>query len=167
MIFVQVDDNEGHYLKTVMDELFGRPNFVTTFIWQKVDSPNDNKVAVTPDHEYILCFAKDLATAVLKQKHDVSLLDAFRGRRVSQGGHGMYASAFDRITIEPGKMNGQPCIRGLRLTVRRIVEAVGEYRSREDLRTDYPDLDDEDIRQALGYAAAMLGDQIVELKTAS
>ncbi|HVQ74648.1 MAG TPA: DUF433 domain-containing protein [Candidatus Binatia bacterium] len=79
----------------------------------------------------------------------------------------MYASAFDRITIEPGKMNGQPCIRGLRLTVRRIVEAVGEYRSREDLRTDYPDLDDEDIRQALGYAAAMLGDQIVELKTAS
>ena len=41
-IWVSIDDNEGHYLKVIMDEVFGRRNFVTTFIWKKVDSPNDN-----------------------------------------------------------------------------------------------------------------------------
>ena len=75
--------------------------------------------------------------------------------------------AFDRIRIEPGKMNGQPCIRGMRLTVRRVLEALSAYDSREELRADYPDLEEEDIRQALGYAAAMLADETVEMKTAS
>lgn len=79
----------------------------------------------------------------------------------------MEPQAFDRITIEPGKMNGQPCIRGLRLTVRRVLEALGTYSSREELRIDYPDLDEEDIRQAIAYAAAMMGEEIVEMKAAS
>jgi uncharacterized protein (DUF433 family) len=74
---------------------------------------------------------------------------------------------FDRITIEPGKMNGQPCIRGLRVTVRRVLEALSTYPSRDELRADYPELDDEDIRQAIAYAAAMLGEEIVEMKAAS
>ena len=46
-IWVTIDDNEGHYLKVLMDEVFGRRNFVASFIWQKVDSPNDNKVSIT------------------------------------------------------------------------------------------------------------------------
>lgn len=79
----------------------------------------------------------------------------------------METRAFDRITIEPGKMNGQPCIRGLRLTVRRVLEALSTYASREELRADYPELDEEDIRQAIGYAAAMMGEEIVEMKPAS
>ncbi len=78
----------------------------------------------------------------------------------------MTAPAFDRITIEPDKMNGQPCIRGLRLTVRRVLEALAVSGSREELKADYPDLDDEDIRQALAYASAMLADEPVEVKTA-
>lgn len=44
---------------------------------------------------------------------------------------------------------------------------IGQYRSREELRADYPELEDEDIRQATAYAAAMLGDESVEIKTAS
>jgi len=79
----------------------------------------------------------------------------------------MQDQTFDRITIEPGKMNGQPCIRGLRITVRRVVEALSTASSRGELRADYPELDDEDIRQALAYAAAMLADETVDLKTAS
>ena len=77
------------------------------------------------------------------------------------------SETFDRITVEPGKLNGQPCIRGLRLTVRRVLEALSTYDSREELRADYPELEEEDIRQALGYAAAMLADETLELKTAS
>jgi adenine-specific DNA-methyltransferase len=57
-IWVSIDDNEGHYLKVIMDEVFGRGNFVSSFIWQKVDSPNDNKVPITPDHEFVLCYEK-------------------------------------------------------------------------------------------------------------
>ncbi len=79
----------------------------------------------------------------------------------------MAARAFDRITIKPGKMNGQPCIRGLRLTVRSVLEAIGQYASRDELRGDYPELEDEDIRQATAYAAAILGGESVEIETPS
>ena len=73
-------------------------------------------------------------------------------------------AAFDRITCDPAQMNGQPCIRGLRLTVRRVLEALATYPDRQELRAEYPELDDEDIRQALEYAAANLDDRITELR---
>jgi uncharacterized protein (DUF433 family) len=67
----------------------------------------------------------------------------------------------DRITIDPGKMNGQPCIRGMRLTVRRVVEAAALYPNRADLRREYPELEEEDIRQALLYAAATMDQRVI------
>jgi uncharacterized protein (DUF433 family) len=72
--------------------------------------------------------------------------------------------AFDRITTNPAQMNGQPCIRGMRLTVRRVVELVGQYPDRGQLKAEFPELEDEDIRQALGYAAANLDDKIIPLR---
>jgi uncharacterized protein (DUF433 family) len=66
---------------------------------------------------------------------------------------------FDRITIDPAIQNGQPCIRGQRLTVRRVVEAVSLYPDRAELQRQFPELDDEDIRQALAFAAANLADR--------
>ena len=71
---------------------------------------------------------------------------------------------FDRITCDPEQLGGQPCIRGMRLTVRRVLEALSLLPDREQLRAEYPELEDEDIRQALAYAAASLDDQIVELR---
>lgn len=65
---------------------------------------------------------------------------------------------FDRITWDPNQMNGQPCIRGMRLTVRRVVEALALYPNREDLFRNYPELEPDDIRQALTFAAANLED---------
>jgi uncharacterized protein (DUF433 family) len=73
---------------------------------------------------------------------------------------------FDRITCDPAQMNGQPCIRGQRLTVRRVLEALATYPDRQELRVEYPELDEEDIRQALEYAAANLDDRVAELPTA-
>jgi len=69
----------------------------------------------------------------------------------------------DRITVDPAKMNGQPCIRNMRLTVRRVVELAAIYPDREQLYREYPELEDEDIRQALLYAAGYLDDRVVEL----
>jgi uncharacterized protein (DUF433 family) len=73
---------------------------------------------------------------------------------------------FDRITWNPSQMNGQPCIRGMRLTVRRVVEAVSIYPIREDLFRNYPELESEDVRQALAFAAASLEDSAAETPAA-
>ena len=72
----------------------------------------------------------------------------------------------DRITVNPEIMNGQPCIRGMRLTVRRVVEAVAMYPNREELKAEYPELEDEDIRQALEFAALNLPDEVLPLEAA-
>ncbi|MCX6345776.1 MAG: DUF433 domain-containing protein [Armatimonadetes bacterium] len=72
----------------------------------------------------------------------------------------------DRITVDPELMNGQPCIRGMRITVRRVLESLALYPGRAELRQEYPDLEDEDIRQALAYAAANLDDQTIDLTAA-
>ncbi len=69
----------------------------------------------------------------------------------------------DRIAINPNRMNGQPCIRDMRLTVRRVIELLAAYSDREDLRREFPQLDEEDIHQALIYASTYLDDRIVDL----
>jgi len=71
---------------------------------------------------------------------------------------------FDRITWNANQMNGQPCIRGMRLTVRCVVEAVALYSDRNDLFRNYPELEAEDVRQALAFAAANLEDTAMETK---
>ena len=63
------------------------------------------------------------------------------------------ARKLDRITIDPAIMNGQRCFRGMRLTVRRVVEAAAFYPERSDLRREYPELEDEDIAQAIDTLA--------------
>ncbi len=73
-------------------------------------------------------------------------------------------TAFERITSDPAMLSGQPCIRGTRLTVRRVLEALATYPDRQQFRAEYPEIEDEDIRQALEYAAANLEDRVVELR---
>jgi uncharacterized protein (DUF433 family) len=72
----------------------------------------------------------------------------------------MMATGFDRITVDPQQMNGQPCIRGMRITVRRVVEAVSLYPDRADFFKEYPELEEDDVKQALEFAAASLEDVI-------
>ena len=72
----------------------------------------------------------------------------------------MTVVGFDRITVDPKQMNGQPCIRGMRLTVRRVVEAMSLYPNRDELFREYPELQEEDVQQALEFAAANLEDVI-------
>ena len=63
-------------------------------------------------------------------------------------------------------MNGPPCVRGMRLTVRRVVEAVALYPNRDDLFRNYPELEPEDIQQALTFAAANLVDRAADTDAA-
>jgi len=67
----------------------------------------------------------------------------------------------DRITTVPARMNGEPRIRNMRLTVRRVLEALATYPERAELKSEYPELEDEDIRQALAFVATSLDDKIL------
>lgn len=69
----------------------------------------------------------------------------------------------DRITVDGARMNGQPTIRGMRLTVRRVIELLATYPDRSELKREFPELEDEDIRQALIYASGHLEDRVEEL----
>lgn len=65
----------------------------------------------------------------------------------------MDASLLDRITIEPGKCGGRPCIRGMRIRVNDILEMLGEGVSMEEILADFPDLERKDILASLQFAA--------------
>jgi uncharacterized protein (DUF433 family) len=67
---------------------------------------------------------------------------------------------FDRITFDPAVMGGRACIRGMRMTVSVVVNLVANGMSTEDIVREYPDLDTEDIRQALQYASALANEEI-------
>lgn len=60
---------------------------------------------------------------------------------------------FTRITVEANKMGGMPCIRGLRIPVATVVGMVADGMGEEEILRAFPDLEPEDIRQALCYAA--------------
>ena len=60
------------------------------------------------------------------------------------------------ITVEPGKRSGQPCVRGMRITVRDVLEYLAGGMAVNELLTDFPELTPEDVRACLAYAAAQL-----------
>ena len=68
---------------------------------------------------------------------------------------------FDRITFDPSIMGGRACIRGMRITVSVIVDLVADGASIEEILANYPSLEEEDIRQALRYAAWLARDELV------
>jgi len=67
---------------------------------------------------------------------------------------------FDRITIEPGKMGGKPCVRGLLISVENVLNILASFSDRKELFENYPDLEEEDLRQALAFAASTLDDRV-------
>jgi adenine-specific DNA-methyltransferase len=84
-LWVHCDDSMYGYLRVLLDQLFGVRNFIATFIWQKVDSPSDNKVPLAVDHDYILCYSRTEGGTRFRPKPDVSILNAF-GRSDPESG---------------------------------------------------------------------------------
>jgi adenine-specific DNA-methyltransferase len=71
-IWVSIDDNEGHYLKVIMDEVFGRKNFVANVIWQKAYSERMDATGFSSSHDYILCYQKTHLFQVKRISKEVS-----------------------------------------------------------------------------------------------
>jgi uncharacterized protein (DUF433 family) len=69
-----------------------------------------------------------------------------------------------RITVRAEQMGGQPCIRGLRIPVATVVRCVASGMSVPEIIKAYPDLEEEDVREALQYAASLTEDRIIPLR---
>ena len=74
---------------------------------------------------------------------------------------------FDRITVNPAVCLGQPTIRGMRITVSVILKMLGAGHSVAEVLAAYPELEDEDVYQAMRYAAWIVSDQLQIIPTAA
>lgn len=74
--------------------------------------------------------------------------------------------AFARITVRPDQMGGAPCIRGLRIPVATVVGMVADGMGEQEILAAYPDLEAEDLREALRYAAEAVRERELPLAAA-
>jgi len=140
-IWVTIDDNEAHYLKVIMDEIFGRSNFVATVVWQKVYA-RDNRATIATTQDYIHVYAKN-ATLWKNIRNlverDNSQLRAYRNPdndprgvwksadATAQGGHGT-ATQFYEIILPSGEKVSPPPGRCWLYTKSRYEEMVADGR---------------------------------------
>lgn len=71
---------------------------------------------------------------------------------------------FERVTVDPDRMGGLPCVRGPRIPVATVVGMVAEGMTAEQILADYPDLEPGDINEALQYAAATVRERELPLR---
>jgi uncharacterized protein (DUF433 family) len=71
---------------------------------------------------------------------------------------------FDRITFDPEKCFGKACIRGLRIPVSSILSYLSSGMTTEEILEEWPELSDQDLYQALAYAASVLEERVVPLE---
>ncbi|MCA3291790.1 MAG: site-specific DNA-methyltransferase [Roseomonas sp.] len=71
-LWCTIDDNEGHRLKLILDEIFGKENFLANFVWQSKDTPGNNSSGVAQTHNHIVAFRKsaDFRLALLERSED-------------------------------------------------------------------------------------------------
>ncbi len=73
----------------------------------------------------------------------------------------MKISALDRITVDPAQCDGKPCIRGLRIPVHLVLRLLASGKTPAEIIADYPELEKEDIHQAMEYAAWLATEKTV------
>ena len=104
---------------------------------------------------------------VLKQTGEGTIRSTDRGfgakPSARTGGREM---PFSRITVDPKQMGGVPCIRRLRIPVATLVDMVAEGMPMADILSAYPDLEEEDVREALRYAAEAVRERELPLLSA-
>lgn len=70
---------------------------------------------------------------------------------------------FSRITVDPQQMDGMPCVRGLRIPVSTVIGMLAEGLTEDEVLAHFPDLDREDIREALRFAAEAVRERVLPL----
>lgn len=123
-IWVTIDDNEGHYLKVLMDEVFGRGNFVANVIWEKKFAPQANSVWLSDSHDHVLTYAKS------KERWKANLLprdDAGVARYKNPDGdpRGLWMSDNFTISLSGGQRGAQYAKTGQSTNIYKITTPGG------------------------------------------
>lgn len=140
-IWVSIDDREAHYLKVIMDEVFGRRNFAATIIWEKRKS-RENRRAFSFKHDFIAMFAKD-RPMFEAGKNQIPISDEIRARYknpdsdprgdwqsvaiTAQAGHGTKSQFYD-IKTPSGRMVSLPNGSCWRFSEARLNELISDNR---------------------------------------
>jgi uncharacterized protein (DUF433 family) len=96
-------------------------------------------------------------------KRNISAKGAAGAARLTGVRYDEHVQNLRRITIDPDVMGGKPCVRGMRVTVGMIVESIAASRTVEELLSDFPYLEEQDIREALAFAASLAQGREVHL----
>ncbi|ENZ5592800.1 DNA methyltransferase [Enterococcus faecalis] len=141
VIFVQCDDNEQAYLKVLLDDIFGKENFIANFIWEKRTN-RENRKMVSGRHEYVLCYSRqiDLTNKVIKQlKMSEKALSSYKNPdndsrglwksdpATAQAGHAT-PSQFYELTAPNGKIHQLPSGRCWLYTEEVMKKAIEDNR---------------------------------------
>ncbi len=137
-IWVSVDDNEAHYLKVVMDEVFGRKNFVANVIWEKKYAPQNDAKWLSDSHDHIICFAKSKdvwrpnllpRTAAMNARYKNLDGDPRGDWKVSGLDAKTYSAVYDYpITTPSGRVVNPPAGYCWRVSKERFQEMVDDNR---------------------------------------
>ncbi len=73
----------------------------------------------------------------------------------------MTAALLDRITVNPNQCGGRPCVRGMRIRVKDVLDMLADGSTQEEILADFPDLEADDIRASIAYAARYLDHSIL------
>jgi adenine-specific DNA-methyltransferase len=85
IIWVTLDDNEAHYCKVMMDEIFGRHNFLSNVIWEKADSPRMDAKYFSSRHDHILVYTKKMDSCIVNRIIDTSEIPKHYNKKDEQG----------------------------------------------------------------------------------
>lgn len=105
-IWVTLDDREAHYFKVMMDEVFGRSNFVANVVWQKKSSPQANAIWLSDSHDHIICYAKDKNIWRPKLLERTAEADA-RYENIDNDSRGVWTSGDFTISLTGGQRGAQ------------------------------------------------------------
>ena len=124
-IWTIIDDDEGHYLKVIMDEIFGRRNFVANVVWQKKSSPQANSIWLSDSHDHILLYAKDKENwrPNLLSRNESS--DA-RYKNPDNDSRGVWASVDFTISLTGGQRGAQYAKTGESNNIYQIITPGGK-----------------------------------------
>lgn len=138
-LWVSIDDHEAHYLKIIMDEIFGRNNFVSSIVWQQ-RTTRENRKTFSSNHEYILLYAKSYKKFA-ESRNDLELTDDVKVRYKNpdndprgawqsisanaQAGHGTSEQFYD-LVAPSGKVHKLPAGRCWLYTSKKMQEEISK-----------------------------------------
>ncbi len=123
-LWISIDDDEGHYLKVMCDEIFGRNNFVANVIWQKKYSPQNNATWLSDSHDHILVYAKNKEIWRPNSLPRTLEMDA-RYKNPDNDSRGIWKAADFTISLQGGQRGAQFARTGESSNIYEIITPSG------------------------------------------